>query len=206
MTRKYLFCHQQKKNCPFRILDILLDIFICNFYKEYWRVFNDGNSFGVKSLLSRACGWIQKEEKRLDFICKISRKKTLDFLEKAQVGYTLFWTAYSKDVKLYEKPTEISQIVRIKCQRYNGKVVEIPAYLLRQISKGSFYGEYLVEGNENIIKAREVEDKARYYGFRAKIKKKDNGYLLKIYGDSQQEVDDFINLSLEQDFDISPYI
>ena len=206
MTRKYLFCHQQKKNCPFRILDILLDIFICNFYKEYWRVFNDGNSFGVKSLLSRACGWIQKEEKRLDFICKISRKKTLDFLEKAQVGDTLFWTAYSKDVKLLEKPTEFIQSAKIKCQASNGKVVEIPTYLLRRISKGNYHGEYFIEGIENEKKAKELEYKVKYHSFRAKIEKKDNGFLLKIYGDSQQEVDDFINLSLEQDFDISPYI
>ena len=45
-----------------------------------------------------------------------------------------------------------------------------------------------------------------YYGFRTEIERTDNGYFLKIYGDSQQEVDDFITLSLEQDFDISPYI
>lgn len=46
------------------------------------------------------------------------------------------------------------------------------------------------------------EYKARYYGFRAKIERKDNGYLLKIFGDSQQEVNEVINVVLKQGFDL----
>lgn len=90
MTQKYLICYQGKKNSPFRTLDIQLDIFICNFYKEYWNIFFDGNSFGINSLLRRACEWIQKEEARLEFIYKISHKKVSDFLENVQVGDTIF--------------------------------------------------------------------------------------------------------------------
>ncbi|MFX1364459.1 MAG: hypothetical protein ACFFCE_04895 [Promethearchaeota archaeon] len=43
------------------------------------------------------------------------------------------------------------------------------------------------------------------YGFRVEIEENDKGYFLRIYGDSQQEVDDFTN-RIEQNFDISPYI
>jgi hypothetical protein len=50
-----LICHEDKKNCPFRALDINSDIFICNYHEEYWRVFNEGNSFVVKALINRAC-------------------------------------------------------------------------------------------------------------------------------------------------------
>lgn len=206
MNRKYLICNQGKKNCSFRILDIQLDIFTCNFYKEYWRVFNDGNSFGAKSLLNRACDWIQKEEARSEFISKGASKETVEMLKSIEVGDSLFWTSQSKEVKLSEKPTEISQIARIKCEQLNGKIVKIPAYLLCKLSKGNYVGEYLIKGIENEKRAQEIEYKVRYYGFRAEIVEKDDGFLLKIYGDSQQEVDDFIALSLEQDFDISPYI
>ena len=206
MSRKYLICYQRKEKCPFKILDIQLDIFICNFYKEYWRAFNEGNFFSAKILLNRACEWIRKEEARLEFISKNASKETIEMLKSAKVGDTLFWITQSKELKLYEKPIEFSQIARIKCQKPNGDIIKIPAYLLRSISKGYSYGEFFIKGTENEVKARELENKSKLYGFRTKVEKEKNGYLLKIYGDSQQEVDDFITLSLEQDFDISPYI
>ena len=206
MSRKYLICRQDKKNCPFRTLDIQLDVFICNYSKEYWREFNTGNYFGAKALLNRACEWIQKEEKRLRFISRRAKKETIRMLKSIEIGDTLYWTTQSRNVKLFERPTEFSQIARIKCQKSDGTIVEIPAYSLRRLSKGDYYGEYFIEGIENEKKAQEINNKVRYNGFRTEIERKDNGYLLRIYGDSQQEVDDFINLFLEQDFDISPYI
>lgn len=206
MTKKFLFCHQQKKKCPFRILDFQLDVYICEFYKEFWGVFNDGNSFGAKTLLSRTCEWIKAEEARHDFISKNAKKKTIKMLKTIAIGDEMFWTTHSEDVLVFERPTEDTQIARIKCQRTNGKIVEIPAYLLRKLSKGNYSDEYYIEGTSNIEKTKELENKAKSYGFRTEIEKKDNGYLLKVYGDSQQDVDDFIHLSLENDFDISPYI
>ncbi len=108
MSRKYFICYQKKKNCSFRTLDVKLDIFICNFHKEYWGVFNDGNSFGVKNLLNRACEWIQKEDARLKFISENASKETIEMLKSIDVGDTLFWTTQSKELKLAEKPTEFS--------------------------------------------------------------------------------------------------
>ncbi|TKJ22121.1 MAG: hypothetical protein CEE43_07850 [Promethearchaeota archaeon Loki_b32] len=206
MSKKYFICRQNKKNCPFKILDMQLDFYICNYLDEFWREFNSGNSFGVKVLLNRACEWIQKEERRLRFISKSASKETISMLESIEIGDMLFWITQSKEVRLLEKPSEFTQNARINCQRSDGKVVEIPAYSLRKLSKGDFYGEYFLGDADNERRVKELEYKTMFYGFRVEVEKKDNGYLLKIYGDSQQEVDDFINLSLEQDFDISPYI
>ena len=153
-------------------------------------------------MLNRACEWIQKEEKRLDFISSISYKDTLKMLKDISIGDTLFWTTHSEDVRLFEGPTEFSQIARCKCQRLNGKVVEIPAYLLRKTSRGHYSGEFFIEGIENEKKAKILEYKARYYGFRAEIKKMNNGYLLRLYGDSQHEVDEFINTVLKHNFEL----
>lgn len=206
MSRKYLICRQDKKNCPFRTLDIQIDIFICNYLKEYWREFNSGNYFGAKILLNRACEWVQGEEKRLKFISEGARKETLKMLKSIEIGDHLYWTTQSREVKLYEKPTEFGQIARVKCIKSDGTIIKIPAYSLRKLSKGVFFSEYLLDDTVSEQKVKNLEYKAKFYGFRVEVEKKENGYLLKIYGDSQQEVDDFINLSLEQDFDISPYV
>jgi len=202
---KYSICHQQKEKCPFRVFDVQLDIFICNFYKEYSSMLNDGNSFGAELLLNRACEKYQNEEKRLKFIREIAHKKTQDFLTNAQIGDVVFCRiAPFHEVKLLERPLNVSKFV--SCEAPNGKVIRRQACHLYRISKGNYSGEYFIKETENEKKLRELEYKVKYYGFRTKVEKKKNGFLLKIYGDSQQEVDDFITLSLEQDFDISPYI
>ena len=206
MIRRHSICRQQKKDCSFRILDIHLDIFICNFYKEYSSMLNDGNSFGAKLLLNKACEKYQIEEKRLKFISKGAEKETIQMLRRLEVGDTLFWFSRLIDVTCTQRPIEFGQIARIKCRGSDGKIIKIPAYLLRAISKGNFSGEYFIDEAENGKKVKGFKYKTNYYGFRTEIEKRDNGFLLKIYGDSQQEVDDFITLSLEQDFDISPYI
>jgi hypothetical protein len=202
---KYSICRQQKEKCPFRVFDVQLDFFICNFYKEFTSMVNGGNSFGAKLLLNRACEKYQNEERRLKFISGISRKKTQDFLDNSQVGDIVFCRiAPFHKVKLLEKPLDDSKF--ISCEAPNGKVIRRQACHLYKISKGNYYGEYFIDDIKNEKKLLKLEYKTQYYGFRTEVEKKKNGYLLKIFGDSQQEVDDFITLSLELDFDISPYV
>ena len=156
-------------------------------------------------MIRKACKWVKREESRLKFIRKIVREKTLDLLEKVQVGDTIFCRiAPYHEVILLEKPQDDSKYV--SCQSPNGKTIRIHAHHLSRISTGVFTGEYFIQGVENEKRAQELKYKAGYHGFRAEIVKKNNGFILRIYGDSQQEVDDFIALSLEQDNDISPYI
>lgn len=105
---------------------------------------------------------------------------------------------------MLEKPLDDSKFV--SCQAPTGRIIRIQACHLSRISKGNFSGEFFIQGVECEKRAQELKYKANYFGFRAIIEKKGNGFLLKIFGDSQQEVDDFITLSLEQDFDLSPFI
>jgi len=195
-NQKYLFCEGKKKNCSFKILDFQIDLFVCSFYDKKWDKFT----------LRRACEWVQKENSRLEFIRKNSRKRAIKMLKEINVGDKLFWISRSKELLLLEKPIEFNHTTRVKCQKSDNKIVVVPAYDLGQISKGNYYGDYFIEGEENKNRAQELENIAKYYGFRAEFTKIDKGFLLKIYGDSQQEVDDFITLSLEQDFDISQYL
>ncbi|MFX1481175.1 MAG: hypothetical protein ACFFCI_24100 [Promethearchaeota archaeon] len=198
-------CDQDFKNCPYRIWDLTKNYPLCDYYRLYSRIIINQEFSQLSSLIRKACGRIRKEEARLDFIREIANKQGLDVLKNAQIGDNVFcqFGPY-REVKLLEKPKDGS--IFVKCEAPNGKIIEVQACDLRRISKGHYFSEFFVEGHKNGKKIHEIEDKVKSYGFRVETEKKDNGYLLKIYGDSQQEVDDFIALALEQNFDISSYI
>jgi len=197
----YLRCRcPEFKNCPFRTHDLELEIIICNFLKATTGV----QSSRLHNFTSRACEWTKTEEGRLASIRKISHKKTLDFLKNAQVGDTVYCRVeLPHEVKLLKKPLDLNVSRRCKCQKTNGRVISVHVSHLSIISKGSYYGEYfflpITRGKKEAL---ELKNKSMYYGFRAELLEKNNGYLLKLYGDSQQEVDDFINLFIKQKFEL----
>ncbi|MBY9013823.1 MAG: hypothetical protein KGD70_15730, partial [Candidatus Lokiarchaeota archaeon] len=77
---------------------------------------------------------------------------------------------------------------------------------LYRMAKGDYYGEYLVKGALSRRRALKLEFKAKHHGFRAQIEKKSDGYLLKIFGDSQKQVDDFIFMVLERKLDLERFL
>lgn len=87
----------------------------------------------------------------------------------------------------------------------SGTVFKVHIDRLRIISSGNYWREYFIEGIDKIDekKAKDLKFRAKYYGFRAEIIKKKKGYLLRIFGDSQQEVDDFITYFIKQNFEIN---
>lgn len=196
-----IVCNQGFKNCPYRIYDLEKDYPLCDYHRLHARLIINREFSKIPALIRKACEWVQKEEKRLDFIRKIARDMGLDLLKNAQIGDIVFCRRPPyHEVKLLEKPSDGS--IFITCQAPNGKIIRVQACDLRKISKGRYFGEFFIEGTENEKKAKGLEYKAKYYGFRAEIEKKDNGFLLKIYGDSQQEVDEFINVVLKQGFEL----
>ena len=200
-------CFEDVEKCPFRIYDLDKDISFCNFYKEHARLVVDRQFARIPVLISRACNWIKKEELRLKSIVEISCKNTLYFFKNAKIGdkvYCFYGSPNDLEVKLLEKPRDLRSSRYCKCQRKSGTIFSVHIDRLRIISKANYYGEYFIEGIEkrDEKRAKDLEFQAKYYGFRAEIEEKDKGYLLKIYGDSQQEVDDFINLFIKQGFEI----
>ena len=190
---------EKSENCRFKIFDIKENKVICNFYKKYWDTFHNYGSTKANCLIKKACEKISSYELHQIYISKLHSKETIEMLKSIVEGDTLFWVPRNEEVILFEKPFEINVLARCKCQRFNKEIVKIPARLLRQISKGTFSGEYLIhkaKNNEN--KARKLERLAKYYGFRVETKKKEKNFILKIYGNSQQDVDDFINLYIKQ--------
>jgi len=196
----FLACVEEKKNCPFRIIDIKKNNVMCNFYQEYWKVYNNKFSIEVKTLFNRACQSIRDYENYQQHISKIHKKNTIEMLKRLEINDTLFWISHSEDVILIEKPSELDMFTKCKCKRYNDKIVDIPAYLLRKISMGKYYSDYFIGKDET--KLRELEHRIKLYGFRPEKKESSEGYLLRIYGNSKREVDHFINLFIEQDLEL----
>ena len=64
------------------------------------------------------------------------------------------------------------------------------------MSKGSKWGEYKSDDKEEIDS---YERLARRYGYRVEIRKVEQKYYLKIFGDLQEEVDRFV-INLENGF------
>jgi len=196
-------CFEDVEKCRFRIFDLEKDISFCNFCKENAKLIVDRQFARIPALVSKACDYIKKEELRLKSLVEVSRKKTLDFIKNAQVGEIVFCRIKNPpEVKLLEKPINDSKFV--SCQKSNGSIIRVQACHLYRISKGHYYGDYLIEGFEKKSekRAKDLEFQAKYYGLRAEIKKNKKGYLLKIFGDSQQEVDDFIYFFIKQNFEL----
>ncbi len=196
-----IICSEKEKteNCRFKIFDLKENKVFCNFFKKYWDAFHSYGSKRANYLIKKTCEKIKNYELHQIHISKLHSKETIEMLKSIVKGDTLFWVPRSEEVILTEKPYEINVSVRCKCLRFNKEIVKIPALLLRQISKGTFSGEYLIhkaKNNEN--KAQKLEHLAKYYGFRVEVKKKEKNLILKLYGDSQQKVDNFINLYIKQ--------
>ncbi len=192
-------CNDFEKNCPFRVIDISKNVAICKFYKKYWEAY-DNNPVDALNLTKKACDGIRQYELYRKHLVEITERRTIKMLKNVNVGDKLYWLIHSEDVILVEKPTKLSTITRCTCQRDNKEIIEIPAHLLRKISKGNYNQDHNIYGTDKTNEARILELTAREAGFRVELEKLKNGIRLKFYGDSQEEVDDFVNLVAKDNF------
>ena len=191
-------CRDLDKDCPFRVIDISKSLAICNFYKNYWKAYNS-NPIDASNLTKKACEGIRQYELYREHLTEISEKRTVKMLKNVKVGDALFWLTRSEDVILLEIPSELNTITRCICQRHNKEIVKIPAYLLRHISKGNYYQEYYIDGFDNKREYETLELIAKQYGFRVEIKMQRNGFKMIFFGNSQDEVNDFVNFVIKDD-------
>lgn len=199
------YCRQDFKDCPYRYLRLDKDLPLCNYFRLHSQLMINREFSRIPDLYNKACDWIRDDELRRKSLLKISRERVLDFLERIQVGDVIFCRKppFHK-VRLIKKP--LNEAGYAICETPNGKTMSIDVYDLNYVSKGNYSGEYLIEGIKNKKKARELEFKAQYYGLRTKLQDQENGFLLTIFGDSQENVDDFINLVLKNGLELLPLL
>jgi len=154
----------------------------------------------AKDLLEKVCEDVRNYELHQQQIADETKKKTIQFLEEVKIGEVVFCQTELDDVILLEKPSPSDYYGHCKYKRHDGITREEWAESLTKISKGALFAEYLIKGPENNTEAKDFEYLARSSGFRVKLIKQEDSYLLKIFGDSQQEVDDFVTYCLQNDY------
>lgn len=98
----------------------------------------------------------------------------------------------------YDKYGVLSIDSDIKVKTLDGQVREVSIAAISKISKGNYFIEYEIGGlklwKDKKNKAEELEYLARNYGFRVEREIIKNSIKLRIFGDSQEEVNNFIAL------------
>lgn len=87
-----------------------------------------------------------------------------------------------------------------KYKTFEGEIRTAPVACFVKISKGDYFTDYIVEGkNEDAQKRAEILiGFGKGKGFRTEMMETNKGYKLRYFGDSQQEVDDFIHIYIQK--------
>jgi len=113
-------------------------------------------------------------------------------------GDRVYCTIGFSDVIFLEKEKPPSGFIKYKT--LEGEEKREHSDRFRIISKGNKCAEYVVDGENYEEKAIIIERKARECGFRVEKTKGKNSYSLKIFGDTQDHVDDFVTLCCQDKY------
>ena len=148
------------------------------------------NTFKTKEtddLLKKVCPEVRNEVMHHDYRAKKLREQEKAFLEKVKPVDIVFCTANIHNVVFLEYPSHKWDYCKYKYIK--GEIRETPAFCCHIISKGTKYAEYKTKHE---YKADLYDLTAREYGFRVEKEKVKEEYILKIFGDTQDEVDQFV--------------
>lgn len=173
--------------CPCKIVDLEDDISFCNFVKMFAEMQIMGDSKKINIFLKKVCPEVRNEILHHDYRAEQLQKQKKEFLENVKPGDICFCTAEIHDVIFLEYPSNRYRDVKYKT--VDGEIGEAPSFCFRIISKGNKFALYETKEKD---KAEDYSRLVRRNGFRVEEEKKENIYLLKIYGDNQEEVDEFV--------------
>lgn len=200
------YCDSEYKNCPYRIIDkeqgrnitFSKGLSHCYFTKKYAEKLYLRDKEGVEQLIKSACPELKNLMSIFEAERKIIRVQVKKFLNSVKIGEKVYCMCEMSDVIFLAKPT--TEFGDCKYQTSKGKIKWTGPSMFRTISKGNKFVEFEVKGSKD--KAGFYEIIARQSGFRVETIKKEDSFLLKIYGDTQEEVDDFLTLRLMNDYSI----
>ena len=183
-------CRQVENPCPCKLFYAYR--FFCNFSNMYAELLFRNENRKAQILLNSVCSVVKSEILYHDFIGKVVRKYEKDFLEHSKAGQQVYCTTECDNVILLKKADEVGGKCMFKT--HEGKISEQWAFCFRTISKGDRSTEYEVKGKNFKKRAKNLEILAQFNGFRVEKQRLQKSFLLKIYGDSQEELDDFVAL------------
>ncbi|MFX1345065.1 MAG: hypothetical protein ACFFAI_08140 [Promethearchaeota archaeon] len=195
-------CYNNFNPCPCKVLDLKKKIAYCNFinmFAESQITDKANHSKKADSLLKKVCPEVRNEILHHDYRAEQLQKRKKEFLKRVQPEDICFCTAEIENVIFLEYPSNVHGDVKYKT--FDGRISEAPSFCFSIISKGDKCAEYETNDKD---KMESYERLARKNGFRVEVEQLKNGYLLKIYGDKQEEVDEFV-VNLNNDLVIDDF-
>lgn len=192
--------HQKYLPCQFAHLDG--DVHRCSYHRlNVLAGWVRGDEQTADELTKQACPPIREEWEEKEYLAKIREGYANELIENAEVGDLVFcFEEIDGEVILLEKPeTNVGNCVY---KNKKGEIRSCIARLFRTLSKGNYCEEHHIKGDESEIDSRMIKRMAGEAGFRIEIEETSEGHLVKIFGDNQQEVDDFMTLCVYNDFTI----
>lgn len=183
-------CQSSKDDCICR--KIHLNFRFCNFANVYASFLINKNHKAIDQLLEKVCKQTRNEVLYWNYTVKYGQPGKQRSVSELKHGDKVYCTTELSDVIFLEKEKLPSGYVKYKT--LEGEEKREHSERFRIISKGNNYAEYIVDGENCEEKAIIIERKARGCGFRVERAERKKSYILKIFGDSQAHVDDFVSL------------
>jgi len=196
---KNILCDIISHSCPYKIFNSDKGLHYCDFVNVYAELNIKGEREKIDRSLKKVCPEIREEILHHNYRAGRLKEQEKQFLAHVQPGDVCFCTAAIENVIFIEYPSNVHGDV--KYQTADGKIFESPSFCFRIISKGNVLAKYETPDKE---KAESYSRLARRNGFRVEIDKIKDTFLLKIYGDLQEEIDEFVT-NLENDFVIDDF-
>ncbi len=184
---KSKLCDIISHSCPYKTFDSDKGFNYCDFVNVYAELDIQGQMEKVNRLLKKICPELREEILHHHYKVDQLRKQKKEFLAHVKQGDICFCTARVDNVIFIEHPSNIHGDVKYKT--LDGEIREAPNFCFRIISKGNKFAEYETHDEE---KAENYSRLARSNGFRVDVDKIKDTFFLKIYGDLQEEVDEFV--------------
>lgn len=181
-------CDNSNISCPCKVADLESGFFYCNFIEMYADLCFHNKTEAANKLIRQVCPEVRNEVLHHDYIETQLQAQEKEFLEKARLGDIVFCTAEIHNVVLMDFPSHEHGYCKYKT--INGEIKKAPAIYFRLISEGTKFAEYKTKDE---YKADRYDLIARKNGFRVERKMLNNTHILRIFGDTQEEVDQFVN-------------
>ncbi|MFW9865588.1 MAG: hypothetical protein ACFFEN_05750 [Candidatus Thorarchaeota archaeon] len=190
--------HRKYLPCRFGYLDG--DRYRCSYHRLIvWIGGINRDKQTTESLVREACPPIQAEEEFTWFARKLHQEFAKEIIEKSKVGDLIFcFNEIDGEVVLLERPSTIFDHCVYKDKK--GEVKSYSVSHFRLLSKGNYNVEHHIEGEKSEIQSQMIKRMAGETGFRVEILETERGHLLRIFGDSQQELDDFMTVCVYNKF------
>lgn len=196
--------HHEHLPCEFAHIDG--DVHRCS-YHRLWVLASwvNGDEQLANNLLKKACPPIKKEEAFTEYLIRMNNQNALDIIENTQIGDDVFCVLELFDEAILVEKPKIN-MGHALYKTMSGEIRSCQVGHLIRISKGNFMAEYFAksegkrirEYSDSELRCLGIKRMALQAGFRVEIQETKNdagsGHLIKVFGDNQREVDDFMTL------------